>query len=308
MIVVQDIVYARYQAPDLDVMERFLLDFGMKRQARTATTLYMRGHGPNPYVHVTDLGEESRSDGFGLRARSAEDLEQLAGALGLSTEQNAEPAGGRILRLVDPSGFKVEVLADMESLPPLEMRAVEAPNPAPQRSRFGKAVRAARGASHVQRLGHVLLRCRDMPASLRFYTEMLGFRISDSGYAETPDNVVGHFLHCGLGETYTDHHTLAVFQRPESKIDHAGFEVLDIDDLMVGSEFLKSRSHAHQWGIGRHVEGSQLFDYWRDPFGNKIEHWTDGDLVNQDYQGGAARLSPEGLSQWGPPLPPDFYR
>ena len=45
-----------------------------------------------------------------------------------------------------------------------------------------------------------------------------------------------------------------------------------------------------------------------DPFGNKIEHWTDGDLVNDDYVGKASRMSPEGLSQWGPPLPADFYK
>ena len=44
------------------------------------------------------------------------------------------------------------------------------------------------------------------------------------------------------------------------------------------------------------------------PFGNKIEHWTDGDLVNEDYVGKVSKLSPEGLAQWGPPLPADFYK
>ena len=30
--------------------------------------------------------------------------------------------------------------------------------------------------------------------------------------------------------------------------------------------------------MGRHIMGSQIFDYWKDPFGNELEHWTDGDL------------------------------
>jgi catechol 2,3-dioxygenase-like lactoylglutathione lyase family enzyme len=308
MIVIQDILYARYQAPDLDVMEQFLSAFGMTRTARTDRSLFMRGEGSAPYLHVTDLGPEARSNSFGLLARSTDDLEKLADHLGLATAANDEPAGGRILRFTDPSGFDVEVLADVQ------MRSSAPPRPQPpfnlanERSRLGQTKRSARGPAHVHRLGHVLLRCTQMPKSLEFYTGTLGFRISDSGYVNTPDNVTGHFLRCGLGETYTDHHTLGLFQRPESKIDHSGFEVLDLDDLMVGDDFLKGGEHRHLWGVGRHVEGSQIFNYWRDPYGNKIEHWTDGDQVNDSYEGHLTRLSPEGLSQWGPKLPPDFYQ
>ena len=308
MIVIQDILYARYQAPDLDVMEAFLLDFGMKRALRTETTLFMRGDGPQPYIHVTDRGDEVRSDGFGLLAQSIDDLETLAGELNLPVEDNPEPAGGKLLRVTDPSGFHVAIVAGIDELQPSLTRRPVNYNPATDRARLGQTVHLAPGPSHVHRLGHVLLRCTHMEESLKFYTETLGFRISDSGYAGTPDNVMGHFLHCGLGQQYTDHHTIGVFKRPESKIDHSGYEVLDMDDLMMGCEHLKANAHKHQWGIGRHVEGSQIFDYWRDPFGNKIEHWTDGDLVNDDYKGASKPLTPEGLYQWGPPLPAGFYQ
>ncbi len=43
MIAIQDIAYVRYQAPDLDAMERFLHDFGLHRSAQTTTALFMRG-------------------------------------------------------------------------------------------------------------------------------------------------------------------------------------------------------------------------------------------------------------------------
>jgi catechol 2,3-dioxygenase-like lactoylglutathione lyase family enzyme len=307
MIRIQDIMYVRYQAPDLDLMERFLTDFGMQRAERTTTTLYMRGCSAMPYIHVTDLGAELRSNGLALLARSADDVEQLASEMDLPCSQNPEPAGGRLVQLTDPSGFSVSILGGITMAEPCPTRPPLDFNPIGYRKRLSGIQRVPPGPSHVFRLGHALLRCTHMEDSLRFYTEKLGFRISDSGYAATPDNVVGHFLRCGLGEELTDHHTLALFKRTESKIDHSGFEVLDLDDLILGNEHLKKQSYRHQWGVGRHVEGSQIFDYWRDPFGNKIEHWTDGDLVNDHYVGKASKLSPEGLAQWGPPVPQDFY-
>jgi catechol 2,3-dioxygenase-like lactoylglutathione lyase family enzyme len=307
MITVRDIVYVRYQAPDLDEMERFLVDFGLFRAHRTDTTLYMRSRGPMPYVHVTDLGPE-RSLSYALLADSRADLERLAQESGAPVEPNPEPAGGSMVRLTDPSGYAVTVLADIRDVEPLPMRDLLDANRGTQRTRFGKVQRVPTGPAHVHRLGHVALGVADFEGTFRFLTERLGFKVSDSGYAGSEDNVVGHFLHCGLGQEYTDHHTIAIFKRPESKIDHSAFEVLDWDDLMVGNKHLLARGYKHLWGVGRHVEGSQLFDYWRDPFGNKIEHWTDGDLVNDAYVGKTSRLSPEGLAQWGPPLPADFYQ
>jgi catechol 2,3-dioxygenase-like lactoylglutathione lyase family enzyme len=307
MIAVTDIVYARYQAPDLDRMEQFLLDFGLQRAHRNDTSLYMRSAGPMPYVHVTDLGPE-RSISYALLARSRDDLETLAQECGARVEANPEPAGGWRVRLTDPSGFKIEVLADIATVQPVAMREAMAMNAGQKRDRLGAVKRIPTQPSHVHRLGHVALRVNDLAGTYRFLTDKLGFQVSDSGYAGTPDNVVGHFLHCGLGQEYTDHHTVAIFSRPESKIDHSAFEVLDWDDLMAGNKHLLARGWQHQWGVGRHVEGSQVFDYWRDPFGNKIEHWTDGDLVNDDYAGKTSPMTPEGLFQWGPPVPADFFK
>jgi hypothetical protein len=59
--------------------------------------------------------------------------------------------------------------------------------------------------------------------------------------------------------------------------------------------------------VGRHIQGSQIFDYWRDPFGNKVEHWTDGDLVNDASPVGHAEINPAELAQWAPPFSPEFF-
>jgi hypothetical protein len=55
---------------------------------------------------------------------------------------------------------------------------------------------------------------------------------------------------------------------------------------MAGHDHLTSAGYDHHAGIGRHVLGSQIFDYWRDPWGHVLEHFTDGDLLNADYETG----------------------
>jgi hypothetical protein len=55
------------------------------------------------------------------------------------------------------------------------------------------------------------------------------------------------------------------------------------------------------------VVGSQIYDYWRDPFGNVVEHWTDGDLLNAKSEAGGVPIAGPGPdSHWGPPAPSPF--
>ena len=115
-------------------------------------------------------------------------------------------------------------------------------------------------------------------------------------------------MRCDRGDEPCDHHTLFLMERPiPPGFMHAAYEVRDLDDLMAGHDHLIARQYDHQWGIGRHHLGSQVFDYWRDPYGNEIEHWTDGDqLVTRDG-GGIASIDQLLGVQWGmamPPLPP----
>jgi hypothetical protein len=136
-------------------------------------------------------------------------------------------------------------------------------------------------------------------------------KVADTYYAGAEVNTIAAFLRCGLGGRFTDHHTLALAQLPKPGFDHASFEVLDWDDLMVGHDHLRQTGkYTHSWGIGRHYDGSNVFDYWRDPFGNKVEHYTDGDVVNDDYHATNSRFDPADpgklLAMWGPPLSANF--
>lgn len=309
MTVVEDIAYVRYAVPDLELMEEFLCDFGLVRAARTGNTLLMRAHGAGSPCHISVQGKRGEGCGVGLIARSREDLDKLADAFGAEVRSNVELGSGHVVTVRDPSGFLLDVLHGVEPLAAIPVPEAGAPNHAGRRQRIGAVVRSEKGPSHVMRLGHVVLKVGDVDAAIRFYGDTFNFKVTDSYYADDPTRTVAAFMRCGLGDRFTDHHTLALVasQNGQPSIDHCAFEVIDSDDLAIGGEHLRLREHKHAWGIGRHVEGSQVFDYWRDPFGNKIEHWTDGDLVNDSYAGSRKQLTPDGLSQWGPPLTPDFF-
>jgi catechol 2,3-dioxygenase-like lactoylglutathione lyase family enzyme len=306
LIVVSDIAYVRYRAPDLEGMERFLLDFGLSRAARTESALYMRAAGSEPYAHITEPGESSQGIGFGLLTQSEADLERLAERCGARVRDNTEPRGGKIVTVTDPNGFRIDLLHGGKAATALQARRPLQLNTISEQRRLLERQRPEPGPSHVMRLGHVVLRVRSYRESLEFYSGLFGLRISDTYYAGTPDRTIMAFLHCGLGRRYTDHHTVAIAQIPGEGIEHSAFEVIDWDDVAIGHQHLASKGYRHSWGIGRHVEGSQVFDYWRDPFGNKVEHWTDGDLVNDEYVPQHHQFEPTALAQWAPPMSPEF--
>lgn len=307
MIQVRDIAYVRYQLPDLGKQADFLADFGMHAHVHTEDALQMSAYSGGYPAYVAQRGE-NRALGMGFAVTSRSALEEAAALFGQTVRANEELGAGEVVTIADPDGFRIDLLFGGETI---DARACRAPlelNNAGRRVRVGQTNRLEEGPSHVMRLGHVVLKTINFPAMLAFYQDVLGFRTSDSYYAGEPSSTVAAFLHCGLGSTYTDHHTVALIGLGgnERDFDHCAFEVLDWDDLSSGNRHLLQGGYRHAWGIGRHVQGSQVFDYWRDPFGNKIEHWTDGDLVNDMTPTAHAPLTPNAFAQWAPPLPPDF--
>jgi len=311
MSAIEDIVFVRYQVTDLDAAENFATDFGMHRSARTASALYMRGAASSHHVYVAELGAEPRAVGFGMKVGSEVELQKLAAETGRPVEENDEPGGGKRVRLVAPGGHQVDVMWGLAGIPPLPVREPIDINPSSRRTRMNRTVRLAAGPAHVIRLGHVAVYTPNLAEAVSFYSNVLGMRVADTYYAGAPDNRIAAFMRCGLGQRFTDHHTVALVQAPKPGFDHASFEVLDWDDLMIGHDHMQAvEKYKHSWGPGRHYDGSNIFDYWRDPFGHKLERYTDGDVVNDEYAPANSRLDPSDmrkvLAQWGPALSADF--
>jgi catechol 2,3-dioxygenase-like lactoylglutathione lyase family enzyme len=307
MIRVNDLAYVRFRAPDLDRMESFLTDFGLVRAARTDTALYMRGADSQHHIHVTELGDPAFL-GVGLEAASAADLAAIARAPGATAaEAIDEPGGGTRVRLADPNGIRLDVVHGIERVAALPLPARRPLNSDAQRSRLGERQHVDRGPAHVKRLGHFVLLVNDFRETEAFYRTHFGFRNSDELYLGQRDTVLAAFMRLDRGAEYVDHHAFLAVGAGRVELNHVSFEVQDFDDLMAGNEHLRSRGHAHHWGVGRHVLGSQIYDYWRDPFGNVVEHWTDGDLFNAATETGAVAIGPAGAeSHWGPPAPSPF--
>ena len=114
-----------------------------------------------------------------------------------------------------------------------------------------------------------------------WFRETLGMICSDDVYVEQKDNLIGSFNRCDRGDTYVDHHVFFCLNHQKTGLNHFSFEVPDIDDVCMGHDYLKqSGKYEHMWGIGRHVLGSQVYDYWADPWGRVHEHWADSDRLN----------------------------
>jgi catechol 2,3-dioxygenase-like lactoylglutathione lyase family enzyme len=301
MIKIEDISHVAFGAPDLEDMARFLDDFGI-RNARDSGRLYGRGVGTAPYLHITEPGEP-RFLGLGLRAVSVEDVEALARAEQVAAVNVDRPGGGRSVTLTDPDGFSVEIIAGQTPLDPLPLPDTAGWNSARQRTRLSKTKRAGNAAAHVVRLGHCVLGVADFRASERWYKERFGFITSDE-IELAPGRAFGAFMRCDRGDVPTDHHTLFLMQGPNGvAFHHAAFEVVDVDDLFAGHRHLHAAGRTPEWGVGRHVLGSQVFDYWRDPWNHTLEHWTDGDLFTA-ADGSHTVALPELLAvQWGAAAP-----
>ena len=298
---VEDIAHVRYAAPDLPAMRAFLDDFGMTCFEERGR-LYARGGDGRPFLHVTEPGEP-RFLALGLRVEAEADLAALARAEGVAVEELDEPGGGRVVRLTDPDGYLVEVVAGQACAEPDPPRPGPLRNSASSRPRLRQPVRLEQAPAHVRRIGHAVLKVRDFRRSEAWYKARFGFLTSDEVEA-APGVPLGAFMRCDRGDKPADHHTLFLAQLPgELGILHAAFEVADLDDLMLGHQHLKARKREAAWGVGRHIMGSQVFDYWKDPFGNELEHWTDGDLFTAADPPQKQPMSALLAVQWGAPHP-----
>ena len=143
LIRIEDIAYVRFSAPDLAAMRAFLVEFGLTPVRETATTLYARGAGPAPFVHATILGEPGFA-ALGLRAESLGDLQALAAAEGAAVEDLDAPGGGKVVRLTDPDGRTVEVVAGQAAVDPLPLPPEPVRNTAADKARLRRSTRIAR--------------------------------------------------------------------------------------------------------------------------------------------------------------------
>jgi hypothetical protein len=165
------------------------------------------------------------------------------------------------------------------------------------------------GVPNLQ-LGHYGLCVQKFDDQVTWYTRHFNIVPTDFLYVEDPASQVKRdvalFAHIDRGEDFVDHHTFFMSTNKTSHVHHCSFEVHDFDTQKLGHQWLAAKKYTSVWGVGRHILGSQIFDYWWDTTGNMVEHYTDGDLINANTPIGYGPAGDESLAVWGPEVPSWF--
>jgi Glyoxalase/Bleomycin resistance protein/Dioxygenase superfamily len=308
VIKVRDIAWLEFEKPDLVRTEAFAKAFGFATAAKTSDQLQLRGTDPGAPCLIVRRGPRSRFAGVAFTARDEGDVRRLAGETGAPTRALPESIGGLAVDLIDPSGVRVHVIAGTHDLAPLPSQTPLVLNVGHELPRTNATQRPPRVPAAVQRLGHLVLQSTKYVETLNWYLDNLGMIVSDFQFfpGQRDRGPTMSFIRCDRGSVPTDHHTLAMTLGPRNRYVHSAYQVADLDALAAGGEYLRERGYHRSWGIGRHVQGSQLFDYWRDPDGFLVEHFADGDMFDNTLEPGWAPFTASGLAQWGPPVTKDF--
>ena len=309
IIKVKDLAFGRLRAPDLDAMEEFLTHFGMIRAERTPRALYMRGTDPSHHIHVTELGDPAFV-GFAYEAASEEDLLRVARAPGASpVEPIDEPGGGKRVRLVEPNGYRIEVVHGIAPLPAIAVPRIPMNTGSEPLRRAGTLMRLGGSPAPIKRIGHGVLGTPKVMDTALWFRDTLGFIGSDDVYAGDRANIIGSFNRCDRGDDYVDHHTLFCVMNERAGLNHMSFEVPDVDAVLKDHEYLaRLGKYEHMWGVGRHLLGSQVYDYWCDPWGRVHERWADTDRLNARSGSNLLPAEEALVSQWGDDPPERFIR
>ncbi|MGN6721578.1 MAG: VOC family protein [Marmoricola sp.] len=308
VIKVRDIAWLEFEKPDLKRALLFAEAFGFATMTHTPDELVLRGSDQGSPAVVIRRGPRSRYVGAAFSAADRHDVVRVADAHRVALAPLPENIGGVTADLTDPSGARVRIVADVHQLPGLDDQIAHPLNFGHDAVRVNAPQRPARLPSNVQRLGHVVLQTTSYRRTLDWYLQNLGMIVSDFKYfaGQRHRGPTMSFIRCDRGAEPADHHTLAMTLGPRNRYVHSAYQVADLDALAAGGEYLRDRGYYRSWGIGRHIEGSQIFDYWRDPDGFLVEHFTDGDLFDNTLQTGWSPMTASGLAQWGPAPTADF--
>ncbi len=146
--------------------------------------------------------------------------------------------------------------------------------------RLRAIAQAATAPFAITKIGHVVLNCRDIEASVRFYTHVLGFKISDIyGDEMIPGGMV--FMRFNA-----DHHGVALIgslpdSSPNIELHHMAFAVSTLDEVFRAREHLE-RNNVPIIVEGRRRAGVQIAVEFADPNGHMLEIYWGLDQVGSD--------------------------
>lgn len=182
------------------------------------------------------------------------DFERQVRSHGIATERlrDAEPGIADMIVFENPAGTKMQVYAE----------------------RSGSGQKFQEKGVVPTKLGHVAFNVIDVQKVVKFYVDVLGFRVSDwmaDFFA---------FLRCG-----PDHHTINLVDSKRIRLNHIAFELRDWAHIQSSCDFLARNGYPLVWGPGRHGIGHNIFAYHRDPDGQVVELFCELDHMHDENLG-----------------------
>ena len=273
---VTEIRYVGYGVEDFDAERTFYVeDWGLEEVGGEDGLAWFKAQGSDEH-HVVRLhrAEANTVEVIALAADSRADVDALhdkvgeAGCRIVHAPQALDaPGGGYGFRFFSPDGLPFEISADVE--------------------RSGKRD-IARWEGLPVRISHIVLHSPDHHAAVTFFTDVLGFRVSDW----LGDFMA--FLRCNSA-----HHRVAFLPGPPC-LNHVAYDMTGADGMLRGVSHLKQRGIDIRWGPGRHTAGDNTFSYFVTPNGFAVEYTAE--LENVDFETHRARVHEPGpriMDQWG---------
>lgn len=273
---VTEIRYVGYGVEDFDAERKFYVeDWGLTEVAAEEGLAWFKTEGSDEHhvvrlhkadtnsIEVIALAADSKADVGSLHARVVE-----AGCKIIHEPRDLDaPGGGYGFRFFSPDGLPFEISAEVERLDKRDL---------------------ARWEAIPVKISHVVLHSPDHQAAVKFFTDVLGFRISDW---------LGDFM-CFL-RCNSAHHRVALLPGPPC-LNHVAYDMLTVDDMMRGASRLKKRGTDLRWGPGRHTAGNNTFSYFTTPAGFAVEYTADLEEVDFDnHQHKVHEPAPQVMDQWG---------
>jgi catechol 2,3-dioxygenase len=285
-----------FSVPNAEDARRFYSSFGLDlREEGNRLNLYTHGH-PHRWGSIVE-GPRKKLQFISFGAFE-DDLPRFRERLdALRIERIDPPPGAQSngLWFRDPDGTPIEIRV-AEKSSPNEKSSHESISSPPGVA--GAPSCSTKPVVQPRRLAHMLVFTRDIPNTIKFYSEVLGLRLSD----RSGDMIA--FMHAIHG---SDHHVIAFVKAEGPGMHHLSWDVPSINHIGLGAMQMADKGFIAGWGLGRHVLGSNYFHYVRDPWGSYSEYSSDVDYIPVDHDWKSGDHPPEdSFYVWGPTPPPEF--
>lgn len=274
MAKVSELGYLGIGAGDLAAWERLAASvFGMQVvRGDTAGTSYLRIDHHHHRIALDAAGPEDLQF-VGWEVPDAAALDAVAAQLadgGVDVKPGTRDDAARrrvvdFVKCVDPSGIPTEIFYGHPV------------NPRPyQPSRTGSGFKTA-----GEGLGHILVHAPDIDASVCFYRDLLGFRVTDFTTIATPQGPLRlAFLHCNAR-----HHSIAFIGAPGPKrLNHIMFESNALMDVGIGRDACLAANVPIVIDLGCHMNDHMTSFYMACPSGFALEYGWGAREVGADWQ------------------------